>query len=87
MCTVVAAQVTDISTPFTNARPSARAVAVRLGQSGDFVVVGQREQLHAVPGRTLDKFSRRQQAVRDDRMRMQVSVECRCRMDWSRSIA
>ena len=87
MCTVVPAQVTEISTPCTNASPSERAVASASARPRNLVVVSQREQLHAVPGGTLDEFSRAQQAVGDRRMRMQVGVERRCRMDGSRSIA
>jgi hypothetical protein len=47
----------------------------RFGQSAKFVVIGQGEQFHAVLLRAADDLSRAQQAVRDRRMAVQISIE------------
>ncbi len=52
--------------------PSALAGGDRLGDAGDGVVVGQRQQLHAGLGRARDDLGGRERAVGVGRVGLQV---------------
>jgi hypothetical protein len=76
MCTVWSSpQEIDISTPSTKRSPISVRGGPRLGQAAEFVVVGQRQQFHAVGLRAPHHLRRRKQPVGHGRMAVQIGIE------------